>query len=99
MASNDYSPWYKTAHWQRRRATHLAAEPLCRRCLEAGRVEEGRVADHVIPHRGNRRLFDDDSNLQTLCLLHHNEKQREEAGRPKRRPVGVDGYPRGVSKF
>lgn len=98
MADNRYSSWYKTASWQRRRAAHLAGEPLCRMCLEEGRLTEARVADHKVPHRGDRSLFDDDSNLQSLCFSHHNEKQRMEQGLRRRVAVGVDGYPRGVAR-
>ncbi|UFX41809.1 HNH endonuclease [Bradyrhizobium sp. 41S5] len=37
------------------------------------------VCDHVIPHRGDERLFWDETNLQTLCkACHDRDKQREE---------------------
>jgi len=39
--------WYCTAGWQRRRVHQLMIEPLCRLCLEAGRVTPATVADHV----------------------------------------------------
>jgi hypothetical protein len=39
--------WYCIASWQRRRAHQLHTEPLCRLCLEAGRVVPAAVADHV----------------------------------------------------
>ena len=45
--------WYCTAGWQRRRRHQLHIEPLCRLCLEAGRVTPATVADHVEPHRGD----------------------------------------------
>jgi hypothetical protein len=41
--------WYCTASWARRRAHQLMIEPLCRLCLEAGRVTPATVADHVTP--------------------------------------------------
>src|SRR5262249_53706994 len=49
----DVHRWYCTAGWQRRRAHQLLVEPLCRLCLEAGRVTPATVADHVEPHRGD----------------------------------------------
>ena len=49
----DIHRWYCTAGWQRRRAHQLMIEPLCRLCLEAGRVTPATVADHVEPHRGD----------------------------------------------
>ncbi|WP_264675545.1 HNH endonuclease [Paracoccus kondratievae] len=37
------------------------------------------VADHKLPHRGDRGLFFDPLNLQCLCSTCHNrDKQREE---------------------
>jgi len=47
-----------------------------------GRIEADTsrlVADHVVPHRGDRRLFFDLGNLQTLCkTCHDTHKQRAE---------------------
>lgn len=55
----------------------------------------GLVVDHIIPHRGDQRLFWDTSNWQPLCHDDHDiVKQREEHGRVtgavdiKGRPVG-----------
>ncbi|WP_081062549.1 HNH endonuclease [Burkholderia cepacia] len=49
-------------------------------CAERGIAEPiGVIGDHVVPHRGDRRLQFDPSNIQTLCKPHHDgEKQREE---------------------
>lgn len=48
-----------------------------------GRIEHDTsklVADHIVPHRGDRRLFFDLDNLQTLCAeCHSTHKQRAEA--------------------
>lgn len=32
------------------------------------------VVDHVVPHRGSKRLFWDHNNWQALCTPHHNQK-------------------------
>ena len=53
----DIHRWYCTAGWQRRRAHQLMIEPLCRLCLEAGRVTLATVADYVVPHRGDFTAF------------------------------------------
>lgn len=55
------------ARWAKARLLHLGANPLCVRCLAAGRVTAGRVVDHIIAHRGDQRLFWDETNWQTLC--------------------------------
>ncbi|MCR5874378.1 hypothetical protein LRS10_09505 [Phenylobacterium sp. J426] len=73
-----YRAWYKTARWRVRRAAQLTNEPLCRMCLKAGRVTAATVADHVIPHKGDERLFWT-GELQSLCKPHHDgAKQAEE---------------------
>jgi 5-methylcytosine-specific restriction protein A len=83
---------YGTARWRRIRAMHLAKEPLCRMCLERGRFVSARIADHIIPHRGDDRLFWR-GKLQSLCETHHNStKHREEIG-SARSKIGVDGWP------
>ena len=67
--------WYKDPAWQRRRAAQLAADPLCRFCLDRGIVRAATVADHVKAHRGNRHLFFNGA-LQSLCKqCHDGEKQ------------------------
>ena len=82
--------WYSTAYWHRLRQAHLKREPICRECQRLGIINDGRIhyqtgarlsgraacleVDHIIPHRGDRALFADASNLQTLCNLHHAEK-------------------------
>jgi 5-methylcytosine-specific restriction enzyme A len=30
--------------------------------------------DHIIPHKGNQKLFWDTKNWQSLCEMHHNRK-------------------------
>jgi 5-methylcytosine-specific restriction endonuclease McrA len=52
----------------------------------------GTVADHVIPHKGNRALFFDPRNLQTLCKEHHDgvKQSWEKRGTPE---IGLDGWP------
>lgn len=56
----------------------LADHPLCECCMEAGRVVEARITDHVIPHGGNTDLFWDEGNFQSLCLKCHNAKSATE---------------------
>lgn len=50
--------------------------------IETNRRRIGLVVDHIVPHRGDQRLFWDRTNWQTLCHDHHDiTKQREEHGR------------------
>lgn len=65
--------------WQKARERHLQQHPLCVMCEAEGRVEAATVVDHIVPHRGDERLFWDRTNWQSLCKPHHDgEKQRQE---------------------
>src|SRR5262245_28329589 len=68
----EWRKWYFTQAW-----THpqhgLRMEVLKRdgfRCTQCGRLEPDTsklVAHHIVPHRGDRALFWDLSNLTTVC--------------------------------
>lgn len=95
--ATEYRRLYKTARWQARRARQLSAEPLCRTCHLLGRTTAATIADHVIPHRGDAKLFFE-GDLQSLCdadpfRCHSRVKQREETlgFSPA---VDADGFPR-----
>lgn len=60
--------------WQRASGAYLARNPLCVECRRAGKLEPATVVDHIIPHRGDKRLFWDMGNWQSLCKLHHDRK-------------------------
>lgn len=75
--------WYKTAEWRALRWSVLVDGLFtCARCELVGQ-SAGLVADHVIPHRGDRAMFFDRTNLQCLCkACHDGAKQREERAGP-----------------
>lgn len=68
-----------TARWVRESKLHLKRYPLCgmrpgnqdpvmSRCHELGQVTPAGQVDHVVPHRGDQRLFwDKQGNWQSLC--------------------------------
>lgn len=90
--AHPWRKWYGTKAWKIRRSRQLKAEPLCRTCAAAGRSRPATVADHVIPHRGDRRRFFF-GELQSLCADCHNiAKQREET-EGFTREIGDDGWP------
>nr|WP_041795814.1 HNH endonuclease signature motif containing protein [Pararhodospirillum photometricum] len=77
------------AQWRRLRDLVLADEPLCRECAKVGRVVPATDVDHIIPHRGDDRLFWDRRNLQPLCKACHSAKTaREDGGFGNRRKTG-----------
>ena len=72
--------WYDDPEWRRMAwACKVAAAFTCAMC---GRVASGKgqaIADHVKPHRGDRSLFFDATNLQCLCkACHDKHKQSQE---------------------
>lgn len=95
-----YRRLYRLAAWRGphgRRLVHLAAYPLCARCLKRGIVNDGSkrrdgsfepnprrrylVVNHIVPHKGDERLFFE-GELETLCPDDHDiVVQQEERGR------------------
>jgi 5-methylcytosine-specific restriction protein A len=64
--------------WQQARAHFLDRHPLCQLCHAEGRITAATAVDHRTPHRGNSRLFWDETNWQALCERCHNRKSRQE---------------------
>lgn len=64
--------------WRIARALFLQDHPLCVMCSNDGVVVAATVVDHVIAHKGNKKLFWDDENWQALCARHHNIKTAKE---------------------
>ena len=84
--------WYDTSRWQKRRRYQLAKEPLCRMCAVEGKVTVATIVDHVIPHRHNRELFYF-GELQSLCLMHHNQTKKQLENKGYVNDIGKDGWP------
>ena len=64
--------------WRKARRLFLQEHPLCMRCLERGRYVKATVVDHIVPHRGDQRLFWDRRNWQALCKKCHDRKTMTE---------------------
>lgn len=74
--------WFNTARWKRLRLKVFERDLFTCQC-GCGVIEPDTsklVGDHIIPHRGDPRLFWDDGNVQTLrkSPCHDEKKQREE---------------------
>ena len=84
----EYSKLYHTQRWIKQSNLFREKNPLCVACLQYGIITDcqgkdknGRpkgATDHIVPHKGNKRLFFDKTNWQTLCLMHHNQKSAKE---------------------
>lgn len=66
------------AEWRRARKAFLKEHPLCVGCMFKGRLAPATVVDHIIPHRGDKRLFWDEHNWQALCKNCHDQKTGHE---------------------
>ena len=62
------------ARWRKARTAFLQRNPLCNECMKRGKITPATVVDHIIPHRGDRKLFWDESNWQPLCKCYHDRK-------------------------
>lgn len=67
--------------WRKARRVYLQMNPLCVECLKNGVLTPATVVDHIKPHKGNKELFWDKSNWQSLCKKHHDIKTAKEDGR------------------
>ena len=76
--------------WQRISKAFLKRNPLCgmrddqqppvmSECRAQQRITPANVVDHVVPHRGNQRLFWNQRNWQALCFTCHNRKTQSGA--------------------
>ena len=88
-----YRKLYKTQAWKATRRQQLQQEPLCRMCMVAGRVIAATVADHVRPHKGDRVLFFDAANLQSLCAPCHDGAKQQQERLGYSTQIGYDGWP------
>lgn len=62
------------ASWRIARLRFLRNNPLCAECLRQARITPATVVDHIIPHRGDERLFWNQDNWQPLCKCCHDQK-------------------------
>ena len=60
--------------WKSARCAYLQRNPLCAECRRAGKLTPATVVDHIVPHRGDMRLFWDKTNWQPLCKDCHDRK-------------------------
>nr|WP_232897181.1 HNH endonuclease signature motif containing protein [Pontibaca salina] len=69
---------YADPRWVSASRRFLRRHPLCADCGELGAVEPATQVDHIIRHRGDRKLFWDKSNWQALCQRCHSRKTARE---------------------
>jgi 5-methylcytosine-specific restriction protein A len=65
----DIAKLYNSRLWRNLRYNKLYQDPLC---IECGK--EANEVDHIMKHRGDRTLFYDWDNLQSMCKACHARK-------------------------
>ena len=97
--------WYSEKEWYRLRAAVLRRDSveingqLIPKCRKTGALLTGKapapnspIVDHRKPHRGDRKLFFDITNCETVSKAYHDSvKQSHERGRKV--AIGADGWP------
>jgi len=85
---------YNNQRWRNLRKRFLDANPLCVKCKEMGFVTVATTVDHKKPHKGNEKMFWDESNLQGLCSHCHSavKKAEEGGGRAYDTACDVNGF-------
>jgi 5-methylcytosine-specific restriction protein A len=60
--------------WRSAREGFLRKHPLCAACMKDGKAVPATVVDHIRPHKGDKALFWDRANWQSLCKRCHDAK-------------------------
>lgn len=68
------------SRWRKSRDAYIVKHPLCVRCEDQGVLNKAEVVDHITPHKGNKTLFWDRDNWQSLCKRCHDIKTATEDG-------------------
>jgi 5-methylcytosine-specific restriction protein A len=69
---------YADPKWKAARLVYLRQHPICKDCEELGVVEVATDVDHITPHKGDRKVFWDRKNWQSLCHRCHSRKTARE---------------------
>lgn len=63
-----------SSKWQKISRAYLRRNPLCVCCQTKGKFVAATVVDHIVPHKGDEKLFWDRNNWQALCKPCHDRK-------------------------
>lgn len=69
-----------TSKWRKASKKYLDKHPWCVECEKNGIHEPATETDHIIPHKGDKKLFWDRNNWQGLCHNCHSKKTAKEDG-------------------
>jgi 5-methylcytosine-specific restriction enzyme A len=63
--------------WKTAAALFLRRHAWCDGCAVIGVRRQAELVDHIVPHRGDQRLFWNTNNWQASCAWHHNSIKAE----------------------
>lgn len=81
------------ARWDKARLIYLRQNPLCALHWAKGQIVQAKIVDHIVPHRGDQKLFWDQTNWQPMCEPCHNSHKQSEEKLGYSKEIGADGWP------
>lgn len=91
-AKAPWRKWYFTKTWKLRRMRQLARVPWCEPCKRLGKSRPATVANHKIPHRGDRELFFR-GELESACKQCHDMAIQRAEAEGFLREIDEEGWP------
>jgi 5-methylcytosine-specific restriction protein A len=84
--------WYYTKAWKLRRKAQLDRIPWCEPCKRLGKSRIAVIANHKVPHRGDRELFFR-GTLESACKNCHDQAIQRAEAEGFSREIDADGWP------
>jgi 5-methylcytosine-specific restriction endonuclease McrA len=78
--NDEWRSFYWSRAWRRLRELRLRAEPLCRFCMDEGRLTDATEVDHIVMVRERPDLRLDYDNTRSLCKTHHSRLTMQQTG-------------------
>lgn len=72
------SKFYNSTKWRNIANSHKKRNPFCIKCKEKNKISATEFTDHIVRIQDGGDPYKD-SNLQSLCAFHHNQKSGKEA--------------------
>ena len=99
MAQAKYKHLYNSKQWQQLRLQAFIRDLyICQQCNKTVSQDHthrhAAIGNHIVKHNGDRVLFYDLDNIETVCKqCHDGHIQSIEKGGKGIQPIGLDGWP------
>ncbi len=95
-ARRQWQHLYSDKRWRNpvfgRSPRQLRKDPLCVRCKAQGKVVIAKIANHIVPHKGDEKLFFS-GELESVCKACHDGPIQREEIKGYSDAVDVFGFP------